>query len=153
MKLSAIPHDATAEAAINDPNALLTLYAPDGEAIQVQASKEAAWLTRGFSRTQADPETTLAALELALKEAPKAVRAYVKGVLHDGQIDPADTAAQATAYTALELVTQLWGQLVADLHRRYPMRQGEAVTLTRDGASMTVDPGQAEAYIEEGWSR
>lgn len=148
---SIIPHSAGVEAELNAPHDV-TLYHPAGKAITVAAADEAFWLDQGFRRSVADPEATVGELKALFPEALDAVLRWVKGVTSDGQIDPSDDAAQATAQLAMRRLEVVWGQLVRDIEALYPVAQGQPVQMqTPDGKTVDVDPAQAADYQAQGW--
>lgn len=150
---SKIPHSAAVGAELNAPLDV-TLYHPNGKSIAVGAGDVAFWLDQGFRQSKADLEATVAELKALFPEALDAVLRWVSGVTADGQIDPSDDAAQATAQLAMRRLEVVWGQLVRDIEALYPVVQGEPVRMqTADGAAVEVDPAQVAHYEAQGWTQ
>lgn len=148
---STIPHSAGVEAELNAPHDV-TLYHPSGKSFTVGAADVAFWLDQGFRQSKADPEATVAELKALFPEALDAVLRWVRGVTEDGQIDPSDDAAYATAQLAMRRLEVTWGQLVRDIEALYPVAQGQAVQMqTTDGRTVDVDPAQVADYQAQGW--
>lgn len=152
MEASNISHDSSAAGSVNEP-ILVTLYAPDGEPIQVRSDKVESWLTKGFSQTENDPEKLLAEFKVAVEAVLKPVQAYVQAVTSDGYIDTADLAAQAVAYTAVEQVGSAWVALANTITTLYPVRQGEAVRMKAGENYVDVDPNQVALHREQGYKK
>lgn len=148
---STIPIEDHVEAVVNGP-VLIPLYAPDGRVIHVAPGDVEPWLRAGFQRSLLDPAQALQALKALFPAAWDAIERYVTGVISDGQIDPADDAAAATAQIAMHEFEQAWGDLQRAITQRYPMRQAPAIRM-RDarGREADVDPSQAVEFAANGW--
>ena len=147
---SVIAHASAAAAEVNAP-ALITLYAPSGRAIHVDERDAEYWLGQGYVRSLVDPAGVAAEIKALLPTVAVAIDAYVTGVLVDGRIDTSDQAAKATAAAAFGELEQAWGRLNAAIVLRFPVAQGEAVTMRKEGQTTQVDPGQVAAFAAEGW--
>lgn len=147
---SSIAHASVVTADVNAP-ALVTLYAPTGRAIFVDERDAEHWLGQGFVRTLADPVAVAQELTALLPAVEAAIQAYVAGVVNDGVIDTADTAAKATADAAFIELEDAWGRLNAAIVLRYKVAQGQAITMRKEGTTTQVDPGQVAVYAAEGW--
>jgi len=148
-----ISHSDSADGVVNDPEKV-TLWHTNGKPMTVNFADLAFWLDQGFRYTKVDLAATLAELKAVFPEALDAVVRYVEGVTHDGEIDPDDTAAQATAQYAMRRLELAWGQLVRDIETLFPIKQGQPVKMrASDGTPIDVDPGQVELYLGQGWSR
>lgn len=147
---SVIAHASAAAAEVNAP-ALVTLYAPTGRAILVDERDAEYWLGQGFVRSLIDPAACAAEITALLPTVAAAIEAYVRGVLADGQIDTADAAAKATADAAFAELEQAWGKLNSAIALRFPVAQGAAVTMRKEGQTTQVDPGQVAAFAADGW--
>ena len=142
---SVIAHASAAAAEVNAPQ-LVTLYAPTGRAILVDERDG-----QGFVRSLVDPAACAAEITALLPTVAAAIEAYVRGVLADGQIDTADVAAKATADAAFAELENAWGKLNSAIALQYPVRQGESVTMRKEGQTTQVDPGQVAAFAADGW--
>ena len=149
------PNDTSMGAVVNGPE-LVELFDGAGKAMRVAAADEAYWTAQGFTRFSGDPTSAASELFVLLAEAGKAIKAYVDGVLADGLIDTADTAAQRTAEVAMQEVERAWDKVRRVIAARYAVRQGEPVRMFESTASgpveHLVDPGQMEEYGLKGWT-
>lgn len=148
---STIDH-ASGAAAVNAP-ATTTIYAPDGEAVQVQSDRVETWIRKGYSLTNTDPALLLADFKTAWKAAAEPVDAFVKAVQADGHIDAGDQAALATAQAGLEHAVQAFNRLLTAVQATYPVKQGETVTMAKDGVTIDIDPNQVDQYRAEGYRK
>jgi hypothetical protein len=150
---STLPHSTATDALVNAPGEV-TLYSIDGRALRVSEADVDAWLRDGYRWTKADPKTSAAELASAFAAAHAAIDVYVEGVINDGAIDSADSAAQATAEAAMRHVEVTWNQLQLDLFALYPVRQGESVLLVDENSrEFEVDPNQAADYTDQGYKK
>src|SRR5262245_42170097 len=110
---STVEHVAEVEAEIGK-DVSVTLYAADGEPIQVAADKADVWLARGFHRTPQDLDTLVAEVD-ALGDAVGAPwRAYVEACRTVGHIDE---AAQDTAHESLRVFGAACNALHLAIHQ------------------------------------
>ena len=147
---STIAHASAVAADVNAP-ALVTLYALNGRQILVDERDAEFWLGHGFVRSLVDPVGVASVIKALLPTVAVAIDAYVSGVLADGQIDTSDQAAKATADAAFAELEQAWGKLNSAIALRFPVAQGAAVTMRKDGQITQVDPGQVAAFAADGW--
>ena len=140
----------------------VTLFVETGRAVNVYARDVEYWLARGFSRLRFSPGEAARELGALFEAANNAIQTFVAGVLVDGMIDTADTAAYATAVHALREIERAWGRLERAVNERYPVAQGGGVPMlepieTPEGqqglAPRLVDPGQVELYRAKGWKQ
>jgi hypothetical protein len=119
--METIHHETAVGAQVNAPQ-LTTLYAPDGETIQVEETKVATWLGRGFARTPIDLDALLSEV-IALADAlDDPWRAYVAACRAAGRVD---NAAQDTARASIDLFTQACQRLHVAIHQTFPAPSGE----------------------------
>lgn len=150
---STIPHADELTAVKNEP-VLIPLYAVDGRTIYVAPGDVESWLALGFQRSLFDPIAAAAALKALFPAAQQAIELYVDGVVADGEIDPADDAAAATAQVAMQELEQAWGALQRGLALRYPMRQAPAIRMQdARGREADVDPAQVAEFALSGWKQ
>lgn len=147
---SVIAHDTAVAADVNAP-ALVTLYALSGRRVQVDERDAEFWLGQGFVRSLTDPHALASEIRALLPTVADAIEDYVEGVLIDGTIDTADTAAKATADAAFAELESAWGRLNVAINLRYPVAQGAPVPMRKDGQTTQVDPGQVAAFAADGW--
>ncbi len=114
---STIEHSSAAAAEIGGP---VTLYAPDGEPVQVAADKVELWLSRGFSRSRLDPADLVGDVVALAGALAQPWLAYHDATAARGVIDQ---AAQDTAHEALRLLCAAADRLHRAIHERYPVPQ------------------------------
>lgn len=112
---SVIQNEASVAADVNVPH-VVTLYAPDGEQIQVSSEKVDVWLNRGFSRKPTDLDAVLSEIGPASLALEAAWEAYLRETQELGYI-PA--GAQEAAHAALNLVADACNRLSVGIHRGY----------------------------------
>jgi hypothetical protein len=147
-----VPHSSSAVAELNAPPEI-TLFHSSGKAIRVPEADEEFWLTQGFRRQVADVRAVAEELKATFPAALDAILLYVEGVTKDGHIDPADSAAQATAAYAMRKLEEQWGLLVTAIEMRYPMKQGKSVLMSNGVEQMEFDPNDVALYESKGWKK
>jgi hypothetical protein len=115
MPKSTIPHTAEVEATVNAPE-LVTLYASDGEAIQVEAAKVEAWLRRGFTRQPFDLDGLVSEVAALAKAVAAPWADYAAACKAAGHID---NVAQDTARAALDLLNDAAHRLHLGIHQTF----------------------------------
>lgn len=135
---------------------LVTLYAPDNEAILVPADRVGLWLRRGFTRTAFDLDASETETLALMDAARAALVEYVAGVRADGLVDPSDVAAKAAAELAFTAFETAWNRLHRGIEEAYPVKEQPSVAVTRiadDGAvqRLDIDPSQLPLYVQAGW--
>ncbi len=145
------PHDATIGAAVNAA-ARIVLYDENGKGIEVAEADAAYWLSKGFTRSPADPEEAHNEFNQALAAVNRAVEDYIRGCLEDGLIDPGDRAARFTALVAFGLMEAAWSKLDRALLGKFPKLEPEPEEMINlEDKTVRVDPGQVELLLEQGW--
>lgn len=137
-------HDSDLTAAVNAPQ-LVMIFDRVGHAMQVPPdTAEVLIQYHGFRRSKINLDTAAQEFQVLFTSAVTAIETFITGVITDGVIDPADQAAQATAYAAMELITTAWGDLCLEIARQYPIKQGEGVILQEQRAVMTIGGAEQE---------
>jgi hypothetical protein len=135
-----------------EPIALITLFRGT-ETIKVPESAVPALVGSGWAPLF-DPTIVVAELRGALKAAIEYAVKFADGVVADGYIDASDGSDALKTQAAIARAIELWNVLQSGVYAAYPVREASPVTLVAvGGGTMTCDPGQVDAYIEEGWKR
>ena len=116
---SKIKHESSASAAVN-ADEQVTLYAEDGESIQVSASKVDSWLRRGFSTQAYDLDALSSELDALGDAIGKPWKAYVDACRKRGCID---SAAQDTAHESLRLFCEAADKLHRAIHAKFSTKE------------------------------
>ena len=133
------PQDAAVDAQVNAP-ALVTIFDNRGTPMQVPPdTAEMLIAVHGFKRTKVDVASAATAFQVLFEAASTAIGEYVSGVLADGHIDPDDQAAQATAMHAMRAIEVAWNDLMLEIARQYPVRQGEPVKMIEQRATVLLN--------------
>lgn len=116
MSESTITNEAGVQAAVNAPE-LVTLYAADGEQIQVAPDKVERWLGRGFSLKSQAPADLKGDVRALGEQLVAAWLGYHDASAAKGAIDQ---AAQDVAHEALRLFCNACDGLHRAIHEAYP---------------------------------
>jgi hypothetical protein len=112
---SKVEHKSAAGFAKN-ADELVTLYASDGESVQVAESKVETWLARGFSRVKLDPEELVNEVDVLGDNIGAPWRDYVAACKKKGYID---AKAQEVAHESLREFCAACDRLHRAIHETY----------------------------------
>lgn len=112
---STIAISNTAEAEVNAPE-MVTVYSPDGEAIQVQSNRLNIWLNRGFSLQTTDFDAVYSELAPLCKALNDAWGLYLNETRENGFIS---SGSQDAAQFALDMLGNACNRLHMAIHRAY----------------------------------
>ena len=128
------------------------VFDKDGRSVLVKEDETQEYLDNGYRDTPLDINLTVSNFVQALERVKDTAIQYVDELEEDGFIDPDDQKAGYVLQTAVAEANKIFDQLVADVAYKYPIRQGESVTLVDgDGKEIQVDPSQVEDYKAEGF--
>jgi hypothetical protein len=102
----------------------ITLYSPDGAAVEVDATAVDTMLRYGFSRFSADPDVALADYLALLPNLAHTWEDYLAATRARGFID---SAAQDVAHETVRLVTAAANRLHLSIHTRWTSPGEDAV--------------------------
>lgn len=152
--LANVGHDSAAEGIANPAAQMITVFDDAGRMIAVPETDIDHYLSLGYSRDYVDPKTVLADLMVMATACTDALKAAVDKVTADGHIDTNDSAELATAEAALAVFVDGGTRVLRALMVRFPTKEPAGVAMTNaEGESTTVDPGQVDLHLEQGWTR